>query len=238
MSGLLVIGAHPDDCEHIAGGVAANTAAAGEPVAFLVVTNGELWHADKQVTDPNDIAQTRRREAAAGAAVLGATVHFAELPDSSLTGHADLAATLAHFIRQIRPTTVVTHSPNEGHYDHKAVATTTLRICNVEGEPSLIGNARYRPDLGPAHDIERLYFAAQGADLYRDSAVFIDTSEALDTKIKALKSHGSQSADLAALDQRVRLTAASVGRIMGMDAAEAFYSAPGYRPVVRYIRLP
>lgn len=238
MSGLLVIGAHPDDCEHIAGGLAANTVSAGEPVTFLVVTNGELWHSDEQVTDPNSIAQARRREAAAGAAVLGASVLFAELPDSGLTGHPDLATVLVRFIRQLRPERVVTHSPDEGHYDHKAVATTVLRVCNVEGEPSLVGNARFRPDLGASHDITRLYFAAQGADLYRDSTVFIDTSAALDKKIKALQSHGSQSADLAALDQRVRLTAAATGRIAGLEAGEAFYSAPGYRPVIRYIRLP
>lgn len=238
MSGLMVIGAHPDDCEHIAGGVAANTVEAGEVVTFLVVTNGELWHVDEQVQDPETIARVRKREATMGAAELGAMAEFADLPDSGLTGHPDLAAVLVRSIRRVQPDMVVTHSPTEGHSDHKALATAVLRVCNVDGEPSLIGNARYRPDLGAAHDITRLYFAAQGADLYRDSTVFIDTSAALDKKIKTLRSHESQTAEADALDRRVRLTAAMTGRVAGLDAAEAFYPAPGYRPVVRYIRLP
>ena len=41
---LLVIGAHPDDCEITAGGIAALTAARGGRVLHLSLTNGDKGH--------------------------------------------------------------------------------------------------------------------------------------------------------------------------------------------------
>ena len=41
---VLVIGAHPDDCEFKAGGVAAKYAALGHTVRFVSMTNGDAGH--------------------------------------------------------------------------------------------------------------------------------------------------------------------------------------------------
>ena len=41
---LLVVGAHPDDCEITAGGIAALTAARGGRVLLVSLTNGDKGH--------------------------------------------------------------------------------------------------------------------------------------------------------------------------------------------------
>ncbi|MCA9438785.1 MAG: PIG-L family deacetylase, partial [Candidatus Omnitrophica bacterium] len=41
---IMVIGAHPDDCEIKAGGVAAKWAGQGHKVKFVSVTNGDIGH--------------------------------------------------------------------------------------------------------------------------------------------------------------------------------------------------
>jgi len=44
---IIVFGAHPDDCELKAGGVAARWAAQGHKVKFVSVTNGDIGHFDE-----------------------------------------------------------------------------------------------------------------------------------------------------------------------------------------------
>src|SRR6266571_4371177 len=41
---IIAFGAHPDDCEESAGGVAAKWAALGHHVKFVSVTNGDIGH--------------------------------------------------------------------------------------------------------------------------------------------------------------------------------------------------
>ncbi len=41
---IIAFGAHPDDCELKAGGVAARWAAKGHKVKFVALTNGDIGH--------------------------------------------------------------------------------------------------------------------------------------------------------------------------------------------------
>src|SRR5215469_15023078 len=58
---IIMIGAHPDDCELKAGGTAAKWAAAGHSVKFLAMTGGDNGHP----TNAGGALQQRRREEAA-----------------------------------------------------------------------------------------------------------------------------------------------------------------------------
>ena len=65
---ILVIGAHPDDCEIKAGGVTALYRAAGHHVKFVSVTNGEAGH---QFRQPAELAALRRTETESVAKLMG-----------------------------------------------------------------------------------------------------------------------------------------------------------------------
>ncbi|MBI3666891.1 MAG: PIG-L family deacetylase, partial [Acidobacteria bacterium] len=57
---VIAFGAHPDDCDSKAGGIAAKYAAAGHLVKFVAVTNGDAGH---QTTGGGALAKRRRAEA-------------------------------------------------------------------------------------------------------------------------------------------------------------------------------
>ena len=56
---VIAIGAHPDDCDIKAGGIAAKYAAAGHQVKFVSVTNGDAGH---QAEGGGMLAARRRAE--------------------------------------------------------------------------------------------------------------------------------------------------------------------------------
>src|SRR5437879_9284075 len=57
---VIAFGAHPDDCDLGAGGVAAKFAALGHKVKFVSLTNGDAGH---QLMAGEALAKRRRREA-------------------------------------------------------------------------------------------------------------------------------------------------------------------------------
>ena len=74
-------GAHPDDCDSKAGGVAAKYAAAGHQVRFVSVTNGDAGHHE---IGGVELARRRRAEAEAAGAVAGIEYHVLDIHDGEL----------------------------------------------------------------------------------------------------------------------------------------------------------
>src|SRR5207249_4676648 len=66
---LLILGAHPDDAEYHAGGLAAIYRRLGHAVKMISLTSGDAGH--HEMRGP-ELAARRRREAAAAGAVIGA----------------------------------------------------------------------------------------------------------------------------------------------------------------------
>src|SRR5947209_16631695 len=70
---VLFIGAHPDDDDLSAGGLAALCRRRGDQVLFLSVTNGDKGHyAPEYIADPASLAKRRMAEGEAAVAVIGA----------------------------------------------------------------------------------------------------------------------------------------------------------------------
>ena len=113
---ILVIGAHPDDCELKAGGTAAQWAAAGHVVKFVSATNGGTGH---HAIGGVELVGRRIEEAKKAAQVIGIEYQIMEAMDG------DLEPTLANrkqfikLIREFHPDLVLTHRPNDYHPDHR-----------------------------------------------------------------------------------------------------------------------
>src|SRR5205823_9728036 len=78
---ILCFGAHPDDCELQAGGVAALWAARGHHVKFVSVTNGDIGHW-REAGGP--LARRRRAEVEQAARLLGVTTQVLDIHDGEL----------------------------------------------------------------------------------------------------------------------------------------------------------
>lgn len=122
---ILIIGAHPDDCEIKAGGITAMYRAAGHHVKFVSVTNGESGH---QRLQPAELAATRKSESMAVADLMGIEYEILGNPDGRLQPTIEARFEMIALIRRYRPDLILTHRPNDYHPDHRA--TSTL-VCDA-----------------------------------------------------------------------------------------------------------
>jgi len=122
---ILVITAHPDDCELKAGGVATMYGEAGHYVKFVSVTNGEAGH---QSVMPPELIKIRKAESDAVAALLGIEYEILGNRDGRLQPTLDARFELIALIRRFKPDLILTHRPNDYHPDHRA--TSTL-VCDA-----------------------------------------------------------------------------------------------------------
>lgn len=122
---ILIIGAHPDDCEIKAGGVTALYRAAGHQVKFVSVTNGEAGH---QRIPPEELAALRKAETDAVARLMGIEYEIMGNRDGQLMPTVEARFELIALIRRYKPDLILTHRPNDYHPDHRA--TSTL-VCDA-----------------------------------------------------------------------------------------------------------
>src|SRR5438874_10123371 len=109
---LLILGAHPDDADYHAGGLAALYRAAGHVVKMVSLTNGDASH--HQLRGP-ELARFRRGEAAAAGAVIGASYDVLDHPDGELLPTLANRREVIRLIRTFRPDLVLTHRPDDYH---------------------------------------------------------------------------------------------------------------------------
>lgn len=150
---ILAVTAHPDDAEIFMGGSLLAWREVGAETFILIATDGRLGGKG----DADALAAQRAKEAADGAAVLGAALSMLGLPDGSLTERLpEVTGLLGAAIRNIVPDLVMTHPVNDYHADHRALATAVLQAAGFRvpvahcDPPSGLGvEPRYWIDIGP-----------------------------------------------------------------------------------------
>ncbi len=113
---VLVFGAHPDDCDIKAGGVAALYVQQGHTVKFVSVTNGDAGHHEM---GGGPLARRRNAEAQAAAAIIGIGYQLLDNHDGELEPTLENRYTVIRLIREFKPDLVMTHRPNDYHPDHR-----------------------------------------------------------------------------------------------------------------------
>ncbi len=113
---ILVIGAHPDDCEIKCGGTAALWAAAGHQVCFVSATNGGTGHHE---IGGIELVRRRLQEARAAARVLGVESLVMDHTNGELEPTLHYRRAFIKLIREYQPDLILTHRPNDYHPDHR-----------------------------------------------------------------------------------------------------------------------
>jgi N-acetylglucosamine malate deacetylase 1 len=113
---IICFGAHPDDCELRAGGVAALWAAQGHHVKFVSVTNGDIGHW-RDAGGP--LARRRKSEVEQAARLLGIATEVLDVHDGELLPTLENRRTLTRLIREWKADVVIGHRPNDYHPDHR-----------------------------------------------------------------------------------------------------------------------
>lgn len=113
---IIAFGAHPDDCEIKAGGVAAMWAAADHHVKFVSTTNGDIGHW-RDAGRP--LAQRRAAEVQAAAKVLGIETEVLDIHDGELMPTLENRRTITRLIREWKADIVLAPRTNDYHPDHR-----------------------------------------------------------------------------------------------------------------------
>lgn len=116
MKKILVIGAHPDDCDIYAGGCAALWSDRGDQVSFISMTNGNAGHHREA---PDKLEKRRREEAGRAASVLKVSYEILDHDDGCLVPSLENRLDLIRRVRKLAPDLILTHRPNDYHPDHR-----------------------------------------------------------------------------------------------------------------------
>ncbi len=184
-SRIIVIGAHPDDCEYAAGGTAALLSNMGHAVKFLAVTNGDAGH---QTMKGQELAARRYLETQEVAKRLGVTYDVLDNHDGALLPTLEVRLQIIKKIREWNADVVIAPRPNDYHPDHRYTgvlvqdAAYMVEVPNVAPEvPAL----RKTPVFLYAQD----HF--QRPNPFRPDIV-VDISNVYERKISAIDAHVSQ----------------------------------------------
>jgi len=113
---IIAFGAHPDDCDSKAGGLAAKYAAAGHLVKFVSVTNGDAGHYEQ---GGGALAKRRRAEAMEAGRRIGIEYEVLDNHDGELLPTLDVRREIIRKIREWRADIVLAPRPNDYHPDHR-----------------------------------------------------------------------------------------------------------------------
>src|SRR6266852_2995585 len=113
---VIAFGAHPDDCDLKAGGLAAKFTALGHKVKFVSLTNGDAGH---QSEGGGQLATRRRAEAQEAARRIGIEYEVLDNHDGRLMPTLDVREQVIREIRQWKADIVIGPRPNDYHPDHR-----------------------------------------------------------------------------------------------------------------------
>jgi LmbE family N-acetylglucosaminyl deacetylase len=220
---VLVIVAHPDDPEFGAAGTVAKWTAAGAEVVYVIVTDGSKGSAEPNMTKEKLIA-LREKEQQAAAKIVGVSeVVFLGQPDGEIKNTYELREMVVRQIRAHKPDVVITHDPMTrygddflNHTDHRVVGDTVL--------DSVFPLARDRLNF-PEHEAEGLE-PHKALDVFliftTEPNYWVDVSDTIDLKIKALCQHKSQIGEPDKLEERIRERAQRRAEKVSFEYAETF----------------
>ena len=182
---LLVFGAHPDDCEFTAAGLAALYAGAGGRVCFVSLTNGDAGH---QTLAGAELARRRQAEAGAAAAVIGIESRVLDNHDGELLPTLDRRRELIRIIREFRPDLVLTPRPNDYHPDHRYTSVLVQDAAYMVTVPNV---AAFAGHLG--RDPVIMYVADRFQKPYPFTPdVAVDIDAVIEHKAAMIGCHDSQ----------------------------------------------
>jgi LmbE family N-acetylglucosaminyl deacetylase len=181
--------AHPDDIEFLCAGTLRLLVEGGWELHCVTLSGGDMG-APSGTREA--IRDTRLREAASAARVLGGSYTWAGLDDLSIYYCPDQLEKVTDTLRRFAPDLVITHSPDCYMLDHEETSKLVRMACFAAGVPLFPGSTAATGKRVPA-----LYYADAlgGKDKFGRPVVgdfWIDVTSVFDIRQRALACHVSQ----------------------------------------------
>jgi len=182
---VIAFGAHPDDCDLGAGGLAAKFTALGHKVKFVSLTNGDAGH---QSEGGGQLAMRRRAEAQEAGRRIGIEYEVLDNHDGRLLPTLDVREQVIREIRQWKADIVIGPRPNDYHPDHRYTGVLVQDASYMVIVPNIVTDT---PALG--RNPVFLYYSdrfTRPQAFRADIVVSID--DVYQKKIEMLDAHVSQ----------------------------------------------
>jgi LmbE family N-acetylglucosaminyl deacetylase len=182
---VIAFGAHPDDCDLGAGGLAAKYVARGHEVKFVSVTNGDAGH---QSQHGEELANRRRAEALEAGRRMGIQYEVLDNRDGKLLPTLDVREQVIREIRSWKADIVIAPRPNDYHPDHRYTGVLVQDASYMVIVPSLVS------DTSPLkHNPVFLYYSDRFTrpQAFRPDIV-VSVDDVFEKKINMLDAHVSQ----------------------------------------------
>ncbi len=231
---VLAIHAHPDDVEFLCAGTLVLLARAGCHVTIATMTPGDCGSAEH---DSSAIAEIRRGEARAAAALIGAEAHCLEFRDLAVFNDDESRRKVVEFLRRARPDVVLTAPPSDYHADHEMTSLLVRDACFAAPIPNY-ATRQWEP-APPLPRIPYLYFIDPLDGRDREGrpvppAFHVDVTAVFALKREMLARHASQRNWLLkhhGIDEYLdnqQAWGAARGAEIGVGQAEGFRQFPGH----------
>jgi len=194
---IIAFGAHPDDAELKAAGVAALWAAQGHKVKFVAMTNGDIGHFS-QAGGP--LAQRRYAEVQECARILGITTDVLDIHDGELVPTLENRRTVARLIRDWQADIVMGHRPYDYHPDHRYTGVLMDDAAVVVVAPFFV------PDTKPTPRNPLFFYYSDGFEHPSKfvPSIVVDIDSVADKKWQCISAMPSQFGDKDSWQARTR----------------------------------
>ena len=202
---ILVVMAHPDDCDFGAGGTIAQWTSRGIEVSYCIITNGDQG-GEASDFPLEDMAQVRQREQRAAGKELGVeNVTFLNYRDGSLFPSLELRKEIVREIRRAKPDRMIVQSPERNwerifasHPDHLAAGETAIQAVYPDARNPYafidLKDAGFEP-----WRVRELWITGSPQPNH-----YVDITDTFSKKMAALHAHVSQTAHNKELEEMVR----------------------------------
>ena len=202
---VLVVMAHPDDCDFGAGGTIAQWTSQGIEVSYCIITNGDQGGEESGIP-VEEMAKVRQQEQRDAGRALGVTeITYLNYRDGWLMPSIELRKEIVRAIRIAKPDRMVVQSPERNweriyssHPDHLAAGETAIQAVYPDARNPFAFPELKAAGLEPWR-VREVWITGSPTPNH-----FVDISETFSKKMAALHAHVSQTAHNKELENMVR----------------------------------
>ena len=202
---ILVVMAHPDDCDFGAGGTIAKWTAQGIYVSYCIITNGDQGGEESGIPLEEMPVVRQKEQGDAGKALGVSDIRFLNHRDGWLIPSIELRKEIVREIRRAKPDRMVIQSPERNwdrigasHPDHLAAGETAIQAVYPDARNPFAFTDLREEGFEPWR-VREVWVTGSPNPNH-----FVDITDTFAKKMAALHAHVSQTAHNKELENMVR----------------------------------
>lgn len=212
---ILAFGAHPDDIEFLCAGTLLKYRKQGHKIFIALTTSGNTGSND--IPSRDETAAIREKEQLAAAKYYDADVRFLRFEDEGLQDTPETRRAVLTAIRWANPDIILTNPPWDPSTDHGMTGRLVTQVLLS------VGGKQHPADLPPIDKTPQVFFWDIPGGIGFQPEFYVDISQEMDTKLKAIQCHESQNAWTSTfMDDGFLEYAQALSKFRGLQAAVDF----------------